>query len=247
MHLQALCLTALTHTHGACALSVVLQFARKHSGSNSAAADDAACIKDYSQPYLDRWRALQGTYCNASTSDAVSSSSSHVQCYAHPEADLSTCMVQNLFLSSTIAFLGDTPHTSELPQPAPGSIRLACNRSSTPSQFLRGRLQTNEGSRAWLVTAPSFGSPSTQLQRSCSSQQAVPHPVLFLLRVDPENSFHNLETVISVFSTLAVLKLEPGLLRYGLEVGGCVGGWVWAPHAAAAALMAHLSTCFLAK
>lgn len=179
--------------------------------------EDAACHKDYGQPYLDRWRKLQGTYCNSSSS-TTAAASSHVQCYAHPEADLSTCFARDLVLTSTTAFTGSTLHSSELPQPRPGSIHLSCNRTTDPSRFLRGRLQSNEGSRAWLVTAPAFGPASAKLQAACSGPQAVAHPVLFVLRVDPQNAFHHLETVVSVFSALAVLQLDPHHLTHGLEV-----------------------------
>lgn len=194
-----------------------LKVAAKHTRTDAA---DAACQKDYGQPYLDRWRKLQGTYCNSSSSSSTTAdASSHVQCYAHPEADLSTCFARDLVLTSTTAFTGSTPHSSELPQPRPGSIHLACNRTTTdPSRFLRGRLQSNEGSRAWLVTAPAFGPASTKLQAVCSGPQAVAHPVLFLLRVDPQNAFHNLETVVSVFSALAVLQLDQHHLTHGQEV-----------------------------
>jgi hypothetical protein len=188
-----------------------LKVAAKHARTNDA---DAACQKDYGQPYLDRWRKLQGSYCNSSSSNT----NSHVQCYAHPEADLSTCFARDLVLTSTPGFTGSTPHSSELPQPQPGSIHLSCNRTADPARFLRGRLQSNEGSRAWLVTAPAFGPASTQLQAACSGPQAVAHPVLFVLRVDPQNAFHNLETVVSVFSALAVLQLDPHHLTHGLEV-----------------------------
>jgi hypothetical protein len=189
-----------------------LQVATKAAASP---AQDAACLKDYGQQYLDRWRRLQGSYCN-STADA--STGSHVQCYAHPEADISTCFARDLVLSSTNSFIGNSPHSSELPQPQPGSIHLSCNRTQDPATFLRGRLQSNEGSRAWLATAPAFGVPSSQQQDSCSGPQAVAHPVLLLLRVDPQNAFHNLETVVSVFSALAVLQLEPRHLTHGIEV-----------------------------
>jgi hypothetical protein len=186
-----------------------LQVASKAAAS--AAAQDAACLKDYGQQYLARWRKLQGTYCN-------STAGSHVQCYAHPEADISTCFARDLFMTSTNSFIGNAPHSSELPQPQPGSIHLSCQRTQDPATFLRGRLQSNEGSRAWLVTAPAFSSPSSQEQASCGGPQAVAHPVLFLLRVDPQNAFHNLETVVSVFSALAVLQLEPRHMTHGVEV-----------------------------
>jgi len=141
-----------------------------------------------------------------------------VQCYAHPEADLSTCLVQNLLVTSTQGFIGSTPHSSELPQPASGSLQLACNVTAPAKSFLRGRLQSNEGSRAWMVTAPQFGTASSRLQHACSGPQVVSHPVLFVLQVDPQNAFHNLEAVVSVFSALAVLQLQPQYLRYGIEV-----------------------------
>lgn len=195
-----------------------LKLAAKHSTRSDDA--DAACQKDYGQPYLDRWRKLQGTYCNSRSSTTSAAASSHVQCYAHPEADLSTCFARDLVLTSTTAFIGSTPHSSELPQPRPGSIHLSCNRTIDPGRFLRGRLQSNEGSRAWLVTAPAFGPASTKLKAACSGPQAVAHPVLFVLRVDPQNAFHNLETVVSVFSALAVLQLDPHHLTHGLEVRG---------------------------
>lgn len=181
----------------------------------STAGQDAACQKDYGQPYIDRWHKLQDTYCNTSVDAA---SSSHVQCYAHPEADLSTCLARDLVITSTSLFIGSSPHSSELPQPQPGSIHLACNRTANPKSFLRGRLESNEGSRAWLVTAPTFGAGPSTLQAACSGPQAVAHPVLFLLRVDPQNAFHSLETVVAVFAALAVLKLEPQHLTHGMEV-----------------------------
>jgi hypothetical protein len=46
----------------------------------------------------------------------------------------------------------------------------------------------------------------------------VRHPVLLLMRVDPQNAFHNLETVLSVFTALAVLQLQPRQLARGLQV-----------------------------
>lgn len=185
------------------------------SKNAASAAQDATCLKDYGQQYLDRWRKLQGTYCN---STAEPRTGSNVHCYAQPEADISTCFARDLILTSTNSFIGNSPHNSELPQPQPGSIHLSCNRTADPATFLRGRLQSNEGSRAWLVTAPTFGVASSQQQASCSGPQAVSHPVLFVLRVDPQNAFHNLETVVSVFSALAVLQLEPRHLTHGIEV-----------------------------
>lgn len=212
-----------------------LKVAARHIPSSKAAQqpDDAACLRDYGQLYVERWRALQATYCNSTTTPS-STASSHVQCYAHPTADLSTCLARNLLLTSAAAFLGGegTPHSSELPQPAPGSIQLACSRTTDAPSFLRGRLSNNEGMRAWLVTAPSFGLPQhastagTQVQQSCSGAHAVAHPVLFLLRVDPQNSFHNLEAVVSVFAGLAVLQLDAAHLRHGMEVGSSLAGWL---------------------
>ena len=140
--------------------------------------------------------------------------------------------MRGLLLTSTTAFLGSSsPHASELPQPHPGSIQLACNRTADPATFLRGRLQSNEGSRAWLVTAPSFGGLQQAQQASCSGAEAVAHPVLFVLRVDPQNAFHNLETVVSVFAALAVLQLDQSHFSHGMEVGegpchGCQPGWL---------------------
>jgi hypothetical protein len=192
------------------------QAAARHIDAEHSPAANAACLKHYGQQYLERWRSLQGAYCNSSSAVLQGS---HVQCWAHPEADLSTCYVQDLLLTSTSSFLGRHPHSSQLPQPAAGSIQLACNRTADPKSFLRGRLQSNEGSRAWLVTAPTFKAPSnTDLKGPCAGMHVVAHPVLFLLRVDPQNAFHDLETVVSVFSALAVLHLDPSLLRYGMEV-----------------------------
>lgn len=224
--------------------STRLQVASKHT---STAGDEAACLKDYGRQYLERWRRLQGAYCNTTTAGPAQSYPvalhSHVQCYAHPEADISTCLAQNLVLTSADAFLGSKPHQSELPQPNSGSIQLSCSRAVDPAVFLRGRLQSNEGSRAWLITSPSFVPGNDQVQGLCSGPQAVSHPVLFVLRVDPQNAFHNLETVVSVFAALAVLQLEPQELRHGIEVcvqcvlvkhrqmsklwHACLGRWLW--------------------
>jgi hypothetical protein len=55
-----------------------------------------------------------------------------VACHAHPEADISTCLARNLLLRSTTGFIGASPSRSELPQPAAGSVHLACNRTAPP-------------------------------------------------------------------------------------------------------------------
>jgi hypothetical protein len=70
----------------------------------------------------------------------------------------------------------------------------------------------------WLVQAPQFNVPAAEQQRVCSEGRIVQHPVLFLMRVDPENAFHNLETVVSVFAALATLQLQPFTYNGGLEV-----------------------------
>lgn len=202
-----------------CCAMMPLQVAATHISTDG---QDVACLKNYGQQYLGRWNKLQDTYCNTTAGAHSDTYISHVQCYAHPEADLSTCLVRNLLLTSTTAFLGSSPHSSELPQPSTGSIRLACNRTADPTTFLRGRLQSNEGSRAWLVTAPSFEAADSQAQHACSGA-AVAHPVMFVLRVDPQNAFHHLETVVSVFAALAVLQLDQSHLSHGLEVGRSTG------------------------
>jgi hypothetical protein len=72
----------------------------------------------------------------------------------------------------------------------------------------------------WLVQAPQFDVPAAAAdqQRACSAGRTVQHPVLFLIRVDPENAFHNLETVVSVFAALTTLQLQPQQYAGGLEV-----------------------------
>ncbi|KAF6258335.1 hypothetical protein COO60DRAFT_1133520 [Scenedesmus sp. NREL 46B-D3] len=70
----------------------------------------------------------------------------------------------------------------------------------------------------WLVQAPQFDVPAAEQQRACSQGRVVQHPVLFLMRVDPENAFHNLEAVVSVFAALATLQLKPQHYLGGLEV-----------------------------
>lgn len=158
-----------------------------------------------------------GTYCNSSAADTGSGST--ITCHAHPEADISTCLLQNMVLQSSSAFLGSKDGIPGLPNPAAGSIRVSCNRTGDPKAFLRGRLHSNEGSRVWLVQAPAFGVHAAEQQRFCSPDTVVTHPVLFLMRVDPENAFHNLEMVVSVFAALAALQLPQQLFwPLGLEV-----------------------------
>ncbi|WIA10303.1 hypothetical protein OEZ85_010496 [Tetradesmus obliquus] len=69
-----------------------------------------------------------------------------------------------------------------------------------------------------LVQAPQFNVPAAEQARACSEGHTIQHPVLFLMRVDPENAFHNLETVVSVFAALATLQLQPQQYNGGLEV-----------------------------
>jgi hypothetical protein len=127
-------------------------------------------------------------------------------------------VASNLVLQSSTAFLGKRDGIAGMPNPAAGSIRLSCKRTAEAKDFLRGRLQSNEGSRMWLVQAPQFDVPAEEQQRACSAGNIVQHPVLFLMRVDPENAFHNLETVVSVFAALATLQLPSQEYDSGLEV-----------------------------
>jgi hypothetical protein len=197
-----------------------MQLAARHL-ANSDDASTPACSADYGEQYLRRWNKLQDTYCNSSAASAAAaapSTSSSVTCHAHPEADLATCVARNLVLQSSTAFLGKKDGIAGLPNPAAGSIQLSCKQTAEPKAFLRGRVQSNEGSRMWLVQAPQFDVPAADQQRACSAGRTVQHPVLFLMRVDPENAFHNLETVVSVFAALATLQLQSQQYAGGLEV-----------------------------
>lgn len=199
-----------------------VQLAARHLAT-SETASTPSCSADYGEQYLRRWNKLQDSYCNTSSSSSAAetqtSTSSSVTCHAHPEADLATCAARNLVLQSSTAFLGSKDGIAGLPNPAAGSIRLSCKRSADPKAFLRGRLQSNEGSRMMLVQAPQFNVPAAEQARACSEGHTIQHPVLFLMRVDPENAFHNLETVVSVFAALATLQLQPQQYNGGLEVG----------------------------
>lgn len=210
-----------------------MQAAAKHL-AKSTTGNDVACSASYGLQYIQRWRALQGNYCNSSSVPTVPSPStsptvsSTVDCYAHPEADISACSTRNLVLSSSLDFLGEKDSgITGLPNPKAGSIQLACERTADPKSFLRGRLQSNEGSRMWMVQAPHFvldpaaSSIYHRMQQACTSDRRVQHPVLVITRVDPENAFHNLEGVISVFAALAVLQQEipKQVFQQGLEVG----------------------------
>jgi hypothetical protein len=196
-----------------------MQLAARHLAT-SETASTPSCSADYGEQYLRRWNKLQDSYCNSSsTSEALSAgSSSSVTCHAHPEADLTTCVARNLVLQSSAAFLGRKDGIAGLPNPAAGSIRLSCKQTADAKAFLRGRLQSNEGSRMWLVQAPQFNVPAAEQQQACSTGRIIQHPVLFLMRVDPENAFHNLETLVAVFAALATLQLQPHVYSGGLEV-----------------------------
>lgn len=212
---------------------VLLQAAEKYTAKTD---NSNQCPADYGSGYIERWRALQGYYCNGSRSAPASSIpgsppdvSSTVTCHAHPEADISVCAARNLLLSSSLDFLGTKDSGIHgLPNPKQGSILLACQPTHTPQRFLRGRLQSNEGSRMWFVQAPGYvsdtataGSTYGRMTQACSPSRRVQHPVLMITRVDPENAFHNLEGVVSVFAALAVLQQQvpKQLFHQGLEVG----------------------------
>lgn len=210
-----------------------MQAVTKHL-PKSTPASSTTCSAGYGLHYIDRWRALQGTYCNSSNTAAPPSPgstatvSSTVHCYAHPEADISVCSTRNLVVTSSLDFLGAKDSgIPGLPNPKSGSVQLACEQVGDPRIFLRGRLHSNEGSRMWLVQAPNFISgPATgnvyeRMQQACSPSSRVQHPVLVITRVDPENAFHNLEGVISVFAALAVLQrdIPKQAFQQGLEVG----------------------------
>lgn len=217
-----------------CLLPGCIQAALKHL-ARSDTAGTADCSAHYGMNYIHRWRALAGVYCNNSKPavqhpGSVPAAPSTVDCYAHPEADISVCSVRNVLLASSLDFLGaENSGIHELPNPKPGSILLACQYTRDAVTFLRGRLQTNEGSRMWLVQAPKFVSSSTaadavtyeRMQQSCSPSRRIQHPVLILTRVDPENAFHNLEGLVSVFAALAVVQQQIPMqaFRQGLEVG----------------------------
>uniref|UniRef100_A0A383V844 Uncharacterized protein n=1 Tax=Tetradesmus obliquus TaxID=3088 RepID=A0A383V844_TETOB len=198
-----------------------LKLATRHLVT-SETASTPSCSADYGEQYLRRWNKLQDSYCNTSLSSSAAetqtSISSSVACHAHPEADLATCAARNLVLQSSTAFLGSKDGIAGLPNPAAGSIRLSCKRTADPKAFLRGRLQSNEGSRMMLVQAPQFDVRAAEQARACSAARTIQHPVLFLMRVDPENAFHNLETVVSMFAALATLQLQPQQYNGGLEV-----------------------------
>eukprot|EP00878_Enallax_costatus_P040353 GHUV01046526.1.p1 GENE.GHUV01046526.1~~GHUV01046526.1.p1 ORF type:complete len:260 (-),score=51.97 GHUV01046526.1:42-821(-) len=211
-----------------------MQAAWKHI-ARSDTASTPACSADYGIKYIQRWRALADVYCNSSEPDVQQPGSplavrSTVECYAHPEADINVCSARNVVTTSSLDFLGaENSGIRGLQNPKPGSIQLVCQRTSDPRAFLRGRLDSNEASRMWLVQAPEFISSSVtadtatyeRMQQSCSPSRRIQHPVLMITRVDPENAFHNLEGVVSVFAALAVVQQQvpKQIFQRGLEVG----------------------------
>ena len=162
--------------------------------------------------YVERWRRLGGTLCappggSAASSDSsggsVSSSSggsaggllapeqgSLVRCNAHPAADLTVCAASNLLLDAA-AFAGAEKAADALPAAAPGSARVACNRTAPVEGFLRGRLR-NEGPRRLVVAAAGRASQA-DVAAACAdgARGAVRHAVVFVTRLDGQNAFHN--------------------------------------------------------
>eukprot|EP00775_Hariotina_reticulata_P010945 gene10945-11099_t len=186
--------------------------AHKMVGSSDSASNEA-CSADYGEQYIKRWARLKGTYCGG-----TNQSYSSVTCHAHPEADLSVCKAHNLVLSSK-DFMGRKSDSHSLPQPFAGSVKLSCKQLQHPGQFLRGRLNSNEGSRIWLRDAARFDVPELEQRSACSDEAlVVQHPVLVIMRVDAENAFHNLEAISTMLAALQVLQLPSEALKAGLEV-----------------------------
>jgi len=190
----------------------LLQVAHEMLGSTETAST-ATCSADYGDQYVQRWAKLKDTYCGS-----ANESFSSVTCSAHPEADLSACIAHNVVLSSK-DLMGRKSGSHSLPNPLPGSLKLSCKQTQDPEQFLRGRLNSNEGSRIWLRDAALFDVPESEQRSACSDGALlVQHPVLVIMRVDPDNAFHNLEAISTMLAALQVLQLPSEVLKSGLEV-----------------------------
>jgi hypothetical protein len=158
--------------------------------------------------YLERWRRLGGTFCAlpgrgpataAPPPEAGGSAralpppppefGSVARCNAHPAADLTACFATNMVFDAT-AFMGPKKQPDELPAAAKGSVRLGCNQTQPLAAFLRGRLR-NEGPRRWLVDAAELVPPADVAGLCAAGGGAVEHAVVFLMRLDGSNAFHN--------------------------------------------------------
>lgn len=194
-----------------------LDLARSHTKRAARRGDspELSCTSRYGAQYIERWRHFSSQFCQSDGS-APGTPGSTMYCSAHPASDLSACSGHNIILNS-IAFMGPkTPR--ELPSPMNGSVLMHCQNVQQSQSYLRGRTQ-KDGLRQWLQDAPQMIA-AEQLKNLCSpnATSVIQHTVLFLMREDTTNAFHNLEHVISVFAALAVLELGPASFRQCLQV-----------------------------
>lgn len=132
------------------------------------------CDSRYGQTYLARWRGTGREVCTAAgggNEGPTPPPTSRAFCASHPGAELTACVLRNLVLSDSGAFMGTDlvpPGTvpSVLPAGTPGSVQLACRlfdgaggdsssgqSSNKSSEALLRRRLGQDGFKQWIRAA----------------------------------------------------------------------------------------------
>jgi hypothetical protein len=198
---------------------------------------DKKCENTFGLPFLQDWRVQHDEWCQ-SDSNSLPHSGSVSRIVSHPKAMPTDFFptsehrrerlkrnvaleLYNITLTSTTYSVFEAGKFGD-PKPMSGSVMASCtldqNAPSWAFNSVRGASELiqsamQDGQERAVRQACTLGTNKTAI---------VEHPVLFLYRYDTTNSYHNMENVLAVFATLAMLD-SPLINQQGLEVQmGCV-------------------------
>ncbi|GAX76616.1 hypothetical protein CEUSTIGMA_g4062.t1 [Chlamydomonas eustigma] len=122
----------------------------------------------------------------------------------------------NITLTSSTYTVFETGKLGD-PKPKPGSVKASCKLDqNAPTWAFKSVRGTSE-----LIQSAMQEDQDRSVRQACTlgtnKTAIVEHPVLFLYRYDTTNSYHNMENVLAVFTTLAMLD-SLLIAQHGVEV-----------------------------
>mmetsp|Transcript_10615 Transcript_10615/g.22810 ORF Transcript_10615/g.22810 Transcript_10615/m.22810 type:complete len:703 (+) Transcript_10615:83-2191(+) len=102
------------------------------------------------------------------------------------------------------------------PKPSPGALKASCGLNPDAKPWSGGFTQ-GLGPREVRQALMDNQGPAVAEACGPGAKHVVDHPVLLLHRYDTTNAYHNLEDVVTVFLTLAVLD-SPAVRQKGVQV-----------------------------
>eukprot|EP00798_Chlamydomonas_sp_ICE-L_P017575 gene17575-23900_t len=192
-----------------------LELASADARANGADANTELCSPRWGEKFLQEFKAGRFDICNATVD--TPSPVSRVECYPYQYHYGTTCTSQNMIMTDSDMFMGSHPsgnnspiddHKSYMSSGGFGSVRMDCQTRLTQADGLaeQAEMAVNSEQLPWFKQAYRRAS-SVEVQEGCDGglgTLVVPHPVLFLTRVDPTNPFHHMESLVHLLISLEV-------------------------------------------